>query len=285
MSSGRPRDWGREQPRRAPRYDAGPPGPPPSGQLRCPNCRQFAADTELACPACGFPFTCDISPVATTLQRSTMALWRVVLAITAFLFVLTSGVFYHSGYQEYHGLTQATVVKLDASAVAGEVPVIGPEVFVFRTQLALALVKQRAPELFWRFQDGAASVEFFSASSLDTGSGQAPLEHIGALAEPATGRIMVLTTTAFPSGTGELWDRDVFIYAGILVHELRHLELHNMGTAPGGWEEEALCEQAAYAALVKLQAPPALLARYEAYLANPTDARYQRWYDWYNNWE
>ena len=285
MSSGRPRGWAPQQSRPSPKYGAGPPWPPPPGQLRCPVCNQFAAEAEPVCPQCGFPFTCDLSPVSTMRHQSKMALWRIVLAITAFMFILTSAVFYRSGYQEYHGFTQDTVIKLAPASVADGVPVLGPAPFVYRTQLALALIKLRSPDVYWRMQDSATSIEFLSASSLDTGTGQAPLERIGALAEPATGRIMVLATTAFPSGTGELWDRDVFTYAGVLVHELRHLELHNMGRAPGGWEEEALCEEAAYEALSQLQAPPALLARYEAYLADPQAARYQHWYDWYKSWE
>jgi hypothetical protein len=249
-------------------------------------CRQFARDDDLVCAQCGFPFTCDLTPVNTPLRQAALAAWRSVLAVCALIFVLTSAVFYHSGYQEYQGLTQDVVTRLDPASVASEVVVTGPEAFTVRTQLALALLKSRAPDAYWRLEDSAAGIEFLSASYLNAGDGRkAPLERIGALAEPATGRIMVLPTTAFPSGTGELWDRDVYIYAGVLLHELRHLELHNMGRAPGGWQEEALCEQSAYETLLQMQAPPALLARYEAYLANPHAGRYQGWYNWYKNWE
>jgi hypothetical protein len=286
MLFGKPRLRREPKPDAPPQPPVPPPGPTPPGYVRCPLCQQFAGEAELVCPQCGFPFTCDLTPVDTLPRRAVQASWRIALAIASFIFAVTSGVFYRSGSQEYQGFTQDVVTRLSPASVAGEVAVEGPPAFVFRTQLALALLKQRAPDTYWRIEDSAAGIEFLAASYLETDAGKkAPLDNIGALAEPATGRIMVMATTAFPSGTGELWDRDVFTYAGVLVHELRHLELHAMGGAPGGWQEEALCEQAAYETLSHMQAPPGLLARYESYLADPQARRYQGWYNWYKNWE
>lgn len=261
-----------------------PPAPVP-GTIKCPVCRQRVDIAEPVCPECGFPFTCDLTPIDTPARAATMAAWRILLAIGAVLFLLTSGIFLHSGYQEYHGYTQAAIAHLEPLG-ANAIRIEGPPAFVQRTGLALALMELRAPDTYWRMQDSVTSIEFLSDSYLRTEEGRkVPLERIGALATPATGRVQVLPNVAFPSGLGELWDRDVYSYAGVLVHELRHIELHSAGRAPGGWEEEVLCEQAAYSVLTEMDAPLGVLARYQAYLAAPQAGRYQHWYDWYKYWE
>ncbi|MBN2083336.1 hypothetical protein JW859_14155 [bacterium] len=251
----------------------------------CPRCRQRVPVAGGTCPACGFPFICDVGEIETPAQIRRGQIWRVLLGLAAIIFLLTSGVFMQTGYDEYQGLTTAAVASTPPATDSG-IPIDGPPLFVSRTELALGLLKLRAPDFYWRMQDSVTSIEYLGPAWLEGPEGRRiSLENIGALAEPATGRVRVLYTTVFPSGMADLWDRDAFSYAGVLVHELRHIELHAMGRAPGGWEEEVLCEQAAYAALQQAQAPPAVLLRYEIYLDDPQARRYQHWYDWYQQWE
>jgi hypothetical protein len=237
------------------------------------------------CPYCGFPFVCDITPLDSGRLRARSMTWRTLLGLAAILFMLTSGIYYNGGYYEYQGLTTYVVDTLAPASDAG-FTIDGPPVFIMRTNLVLGLIEQRAPDVYWRIQDNITSIEYLGPAYLETEEGRRiSLEGIGALAETATGRVRVLYSTAFPSGPAELYDRDVFSYAGVLVHELRHIELHAMDRAPGGWEEEVLCEQAAYAALKQMSAPGGVLVRYETYLDNPRHKRYQHWYDWYKLWE
>jgi hypothetical protein len=165
------------------------------------------------------------------------------------------------------------------------IPVTGPEAFIQRTQLALGLLQQRAPDFYLRMRAAVTSIDYLDQYYLEAEDHNISLEGIGAVSTPATGQVQVLLNTAFPSGIDEYWDYDVFSYAGVLVHELRHIELHAMGTSTGGWQEEAECERAAYDAVKQMDAPGAILARYELYLAEPTSRRYQKWYDWYRQQE
>jgi hypothetical protein len=253
--------------------------------IACPRCRQHVPVSSGVCPACGFPFVCDTADYDTPALRLRSGTWRVLLGLAAIIFLLTSGVFLYTGYDEYHGLTTAVIANLTPVTDSG-ITIDGPGNFVTRTQLTLSLLKLRAPDFYWRIQDNVTSIEYLAPSYLETEEGRRiSLEGIGALAEPATGHVRVLYSTAFPSGPSELWDRDVFSYAGVLVHEMRHIELHAMGRAPGGWQEEVLCERAGYAALKLAQAPPGVLLQYEIYLENPRAKRYQPWYDWYKQWE
>jgi len=251
----------------------------------CPRCGNRVPIAGGTCPACGFPFICDIGEIATPALIRRGQIWRVLLGLAAIIFLLTSGVFMHTGYDEYQGLTTGVVASIPPATDSG-IPIEGPEVFVARTELALGLLKLRAPDFYWRMQDSVTSIEYLGPGWLEGPEGRRiSLENIGALAEPATGRVRVLYTTAFPSGMADLWDRDAFSYAGVLVHELRHIELHAMGQNPGGWQEEVLCEQAAYAAMQQALAPPVIQLKYEIYLDNPQAQRYQNWYDWYKQWE
>lgn len=251
----------------------------------CPRCGERVPISGGVCPECGFPFVCDTAEYAGAALRLRGGVWRVLLGLAAIIFLLTSGVFLYTGYDEYYGLTTAVISNL-TPAVDSDIAVDGPGNFVARTELVLGLLKQRAPDFYWRVQDSVTSIEYLAPSFLETEEGRKiSLEGIGALAEPATGRVRVLYSTAFPSGPAELWDRDVFSYAGVLVHELRHIELHAMGIAPGGWQEEVLCERAGYTALKLAQAPAGVLLHYEIYLDNPQAKRYQQWYDWYEQWE
>jgi len=254
-------------------------------QMVCPVCRKYAAVSDIVCPHCGFPFSCDLTPVDSRALRRRTAGWRYILGITAVLFWLVSAVFTQSGYLTYQGFTTEVVTRLNPDHNSG-IELEGPAQFIRRTELTLGLLKQRAPDFYWRMRDSVTTIEYLAPHYLETEEGRRiSLEGIGALAEPATGRVLVVAQTVFPSGPADLYDRDVFSYAGVLVHELRHIELHAMGLAPGGWQEEVLCEQAAYNAVRQASAPGAILAHYEMYLANPQHARYQNWYRWYEQWE
>jgi hypothetical protein len=253
--------------------------------IRCPRCDNHVALEPQTCERCGFPFICDTAPVDSARVQRRTTTWRTVLAIGVLIFWLTNVAFVAAGSEAYQGLTSGVVANLTADTSSG-IPISGPESFVKRTQLALGLLKSRAPQFYYRMQQGVTRIDFLSSDLIDEQSGQRiSLEGIGAVSTPSTGRVQVLVTTAFPSGLGELNDGDVFTYAGVLVHELRHIELHNSGSAPGGWEEEVLCEEAAYAAVKAMDAPGMILTRYELYLRNPHAKEFQSWYDWYNQFE
>lgn len=268
------------------RFEEERPGQPlaQSGPLvECPRCQASSALDGLVCAACGFPFICDISP---TKRRSAAPLpgWRRAVGLLLMLYMLLSGVSTIGSNSAYLGHTTGLAASLRPPADL-RVPIHGPEGFVRRTELALGLLSVRAPDFYRRIQQQVGRIEYHAEPFLLSDSGKRiSLEGIGAVAEPASGRVLVLLGTAFPSGKGEYWDADVFSYAGVLVHELRHIELHRDGTAPGGVEEEVLCEEAAFAALTQAGAPPGVMARYELYLANPRHRSYQRWYDWYKQW-
>jgi hypothetical protein len=218
------------------------------------------------------------------IERRTTA-WRTVLAVGVLLFWLSNAVFTAAGSDTYQGKSSAVVAHLVPDTTSG-IPISGPASFTRRTQLALGLLKQRAPQFYYRLTQGVTAIDFLDHALFDEHTGkQISLEGIGALSTPDTGRVQVLVSTAFPSGLDELNDGDVYTYAGILVHELRHIELHKASSAPGGWEEEVLCEQAAYAAEVAMDAPGSILTRYQMYLHNPHAKQFQPWYDWYKQFD
>jgi hypothetical protein len=251
----------------------------------CPRCSEQASTSDQTCPVCGFPFICDITPVDSAALRARTNTWRVLLGLAAILFLLTSGMFYHTGYYAYHGYTNELVTKLGPDHEHG-IAINGPPDYVYRTELALALLELRAPNFYFRVKQSVTSIDYLSKSFLMTEEGRKiRLEGIGGLANPATGRVQLAYTTVFPTGRVNYWDRDVFMLAGVLVHELRHIELHQLGLAPGGWYEEVLCETAAYDALKRMEAPGGVMQRYEMYLGDPQAKRYQSWYDWYKQWE
>jgi ribosomal protein L37E len=248
----------------------------------CPRCSHRAALEPLVCARCGFPFICDVGEVDAAAQRRRSVGWRTVLAAGALLFWISSAAAVISGRGDYMGQTTSVVMTLRPDTDSG-IPIAGPASFVTRTQLVLDLLEKRAPDFYFRVTEGITSIEFLDKTFLESEAGRSiTLEGIGAVSTPSTGRVQVLSSTAFPSGLGELVDADIFSYAGVLVHELRHIELHRSGQAPGGWEEEVLCEQAAYEAVKQLGAPGVVLARYELYLHNPHAKRYQDWYRWYD---
>jgi hypothetical protein len=256
--------------------------PTTSTSIICPRCNNRAELEPQVCGRCGFPFVCDTAPVdqARIARRTTT--WRTILAAGALLFWLTSAGIVVSGSEAYQGLSSNVAIGLSTTLDSG-IPVTGPQAFIARTNMALDLLHKRAPDYYYRMQQSVTSIDYLGEALIDERTGKRiTLEGIGALSTPSTGQVQVLVTTAFPSGLGELTDADVFSYAGVLIHELRHIELHRSGDAPGGWQEEVRCEEAAYAALLKMEAPGSILANYQMYLRNPHAERYQQWYDWYD---
>jgi hypothetical protein len=256
----------------------------PAAAVRCPRCGHSVPVGEFTCANCGFPMVCDLTPVDSPRLRVRGTSWRVLLGMAAILFWLVNAVFIYSGSAEYHGQLSTVAAQLTPDLDSG-IEIAGPGTFVLRTQLALGLLEERAPDYYFRLKDHIESIDYLAPSYLKTPEGKKiSLEGIGAMADPSTGEVMVLYNTAFPRGAEQLTDYCVFSYAGVLIHEMRHIELHASGVAPGGWREEEMCEQAAYSALKKMGAPGGVLVRYDMYLADPQASRYQQWYDWYNQW-
>jgi hypothetical protein len=207
-----------------------------------------------------------------------------VLAVMAVVMLLSTGGLYRDGVSEYQGYTFSLVSSLQPAKDSG-IPIGGSAAFTDRTELALGLIKQRTPGFYWRLQENVAQIDYLSAERLNSPAGrQLRMEGIGAISTPLHRTVSVLPITAFPDG-GEANDRALFTYAATLVHELRHIELHWSGQAPGGWEEEVLCEQAALAFLEQAEAPPALITDKQLYLSDPLAPRYQHWYDWYKQFD
>jgi hypothetical protein len=253
-------------------------------QGHCPLCKSFVSFDEPVCPDCGFPFSCDIAVYEKPSRAYVRPLMRVLAALIVVLFSFTNGSLIDSGYAAYHGQTHEIVARLAADHDSG-IPISGPPDFVHRTKLVLALLELRAPDFYWRVQDSVRAIGYFDRQSMFSDGQKIDLSGIGAMAEPASGNVTIMSDAAYPSGRTQLYDGDLFSFAGTLIHELRHIELHAQQIAPGGWEEEMLCEQAAYDACLMMQAPPGVLARYQVYLADPQHRRYKHWYDWYDQFD
>jgi hypothetical protein len=257
--------------------------PPLLETLTCPNCDAAAPVAAASCPNCGFPFSCDLTLPSPQQKHRTEA-WRVALAAVALISFLITGGLYRDNVSEYQGLTYKLVASL-APATDSGIPIAGNEAFVGRTSLALALLEQRTPEFYWRMQKSVAKIEYLSPEILRGPLGRAiKLEGIGAVATPSQRLVQVMPTTAFPDGN-DAHDRAIFNYAATLVHELRHIELHWNGQSMGGWQEEVECEQAALSFLKQAGGPTSLIADKQLYLSEPTSRRYQRWYDWYKQFD
>lgn len=253
--------------------------------ITCPFCEECTPATANVCRKCGFPFSCDISEYGQSTGRRVMGeTWKILVLIAVVAFTLTGGAFFNTSIESYHGLTATLVGRMTPEKDSG-IPIVGPPEFVYRTEMALALLESRADDYYFRMQQYVTEIQYFDGNSLEYGDKSIPLDGIGAVSTPATGHVLVLPNTAFNSGFHNLYDRDVFVYAGVLVHELRHIELHAFNQAPGGWEEEKLCEEAAYAAIKQMDAPGGVKANYQMYLYNPQANRYQHWYDWYKNFD
>jgi len=259
---------------------------PASELLSCPRCLQEVPLLRTACQYCGLPFICDTAPLKVPGRAAAPALplWRSILGLATLIFMLTNALSVAGSTSEYAGQTTKVIPSLSAPA-DNRIQIEGPQAFVARTENALSLLEKRAPDFHLRMQRSVERIGYMEKPVLYNAEGRRiSMEGIGAVSHPAQRSVEVLLSTAFPSGIDEYWDFDVFSYAGVLVHELRHIELHEEGSSPGGVEEEVLCEEAAYAAMQQAGAPGGVLARYELYLSNPHAGRYQRWYDWYKQW-
>jgi len=253
--------------------------------ITCPACEQPTPVGGYSCRSCGFPLVCDLTPVSKESYRARLLPWRHALGLAAMLFWLVSAIVVTPGYDTYNGYTTQVVAQLAPWTPSG-ITIDGPSMFTERTQLALGLLRERAPDYAYRMRDAVREIRYLAPAYLEGPQGRkVSLEGIGAVAEPADRLVMVMAVSAFPSGTDQLYDRDAFSYAGILVHELRHIELDRAGLGPGGGEEELLCEQAAYDCLRQMGAPPGLLQRYELYFRNPYAGQYQKWYKWSQQFE
>ena len=253
--------------------------------ITCPFCEERTPAVANVCRKCGFPFSCDIGEISPSpISKAVGLTWKVLLMVAIVAFALTGGMFFNNSVESYHGLTGTLIGRLSPERDSS-IPIDGPQDFVYRTEMALALLEKRAPHYYFRMRDYVTEIQYYDESTLEIGGKDVSLSGIGALSTPSTGHVLVLPNTAYNSGLGTYYDRDVFIYAGVLVHELRHIELHAFNQAPGGWEEEELCEQAAYSAIKQMDAPGGVRANYEMYLINPQANRYQHWYDWYRNFD
>ncbi len=254
-------------------------------RMACPQCESLQGTAQNVCANCGYPFVCALDQRFEEVRQEKRLRgrerWRLVLGLVTLIFVLTNGILVAGSSAKYDGHDTSVIASIRPAPTSVEI--IGPDLFVNRTRLTLGLLQARAPAYYHRIEKEVATIEYLPAHVLAQDNGETlNLEGIGALAMPEQRRVMVLVDTAFPSGMDELWDRDVFIYAGILVHELRHIELHYNGVKLETVAEEIACEEAAYDALKAAQAPGGVLARYDLYFANPNAKRYQRWYDWYD---
>lgn len=264
--------------------DPAAPARPAMDLIHCPQCSEYAPIEGPACPHCGFPFSCELAGPRREARSKQLEWWRMVLGLGAMVMLLATGGLYQDGISDYHGYTFKLVSQLQPVEDSG-IPILGLESFIQRTELALSLLEQRAPEFYWRIQENVSQIDYLSPERLNSPEGkQIHMEGIGAVANPARRTVSILPTTAFPDGA-EANDRALYNYAATLVHELRHIELHASGQAPGGWQEEVLCEEAALAFLIRAEAPQALIADKQVYLANPQAQRYQRWYDWYKQFD
>ncbi len=251
----------------------------------CPVCEDQTSLSGFSCAHCGFPLVCDITPQPAVHPARRWRSLRQYLGVIAALLWLLGSTLLTPGNEAYGGLTTEVASQITPAFTSG-IEISGPQQFLERTQLVLGLLQQRAPDAYYRMRESVVRIAYMNKSYLDGPAGRkVNLEGIGAVATPEQQLVQVLYVTAFPSGVEHLYDRDLFLYAGVLVHELRHIELHQMGTAPGGWQEEVLCEQAAYDVLKHMGAPQGVLLNYELYFRDPLARTYQRWYKWYDQWE
>jgi hypothetical protein len=255
------------------------------GLIVCPACDARTGVSGYTCAQCGFPLVCDIAPTPAQRPAQRWRTFRQYLGVAAALLWLLGSTLLLQGNDAFNGLTTDAVNQIHPATSSG-IEISGPQQYVERTQLALGLLQSRAPDYYFRMRESVVRIDYLNRSFLEGPAGRKiKLEGIGAVSTPEQRLVQVLYITAFPSGVENLYDRDVFLYAGVLVHELRHIELHQMGAAPGGWQEEVLCEKAAYDALQHMGAPQGVLLRYELYFRDPLARSYQRWYKWYDQFE
>ena len=208
---------------------------------------------------------------------------RPVLFALLVAFIVADLLYYfaQSYANDYFGFTTKAVASLSPMADASPIVLSGPDDFRLRTRFALAILAKRAPTYWERLRAVVADIdELPEAKTAVLGGERLNIEAVGALSEWPERDVFVKRSTAFNDGRA-LYDRDVFLYASTLVHEMRHLELARDGGGPGGVEEEVICERDALLSLQMMGASQELIDEKIEYLSNPTAARYRKWYDWY----
>jgi hypothetical protein len=243
--------------------------------MRCPNCQRTVIVRDMMCPRCGFPFYWELADAPPVIHEHPLSIFTrvgLVAAMLAFIMYFTVG-----SVTQQEGYTTVAIKQLVAAGLpVVPIPVTGDKDFQMRTQLALALLKQRAPSYYSRFLNEVKGIDYVP-KGIPTKSWRA----VAAFTDDVTKRVYVRIPAVYSSGFGELFDRDVFYYASVLVHEMRHLELARVGLSVGGLAEEYECEETAYAALKRMDAPKPLLIELQRFLDNPGDQRYKQWLQFY----
>jgi|GEM_PF-1292904 len=252
---------------------------------RCPYCRRTVLVKNLICPHCGFSFAWDLAPLHGRAEpfslKSFLTRVGVVIGVLAFTIYFTLAFF---NYGE--GFTTEVISELvQAGVPPAPMPVRGEPDFVGRVELAMALLHARAPGYYKRVTREVTSIDLIPKGAIEFDGHVIRLTGVAAYMEPATGHVGVRIPGAYYSGLGLLYDRDVFYLAGVLVHEARHRELARVGLNVGGPAEEYECEQTAYDALRRMDAPLSLLRSLQQFLANPNHPRYAAWERYYEQFD
>lgn len=252
---------------------------------RCPYCRRTSLIQNLICPRCGFSFAWDLASLRGAEKpfslKSLLARIGVVIGVLAFTIYFTLSFF---NYGE--GFTTEVIYELTQAGVPpAPMPVKGEGDFVSRVELALALLHSRAPSYYDRVSREVTSIELMPKGAIEFDGRIIRLTGVAAYIDSATGHVGVRIPGAYLSGLGLLYDRDIFYLAGVLVHEARHRELARVGLNVGGPAEEYECEQTAYDALRRMDAPISLLRSLQQFLANPNHPRYAAWEQYYEQFD
>jgi hypothetical protein len=238
---------------------------------RCPYCQRTVLVRDLICPRCGFPFYWELADVPPPIREHPLSIFTraaLMAAMLAFIIYFTVG-----SVTQQEGYTTVAIKQLIELGLAQvPIPVVGDQDFQTRTQLALALLHQRAPSYYDRFMRDVKGITY-----VPKGNPTKSWRSIAAFTDSETKIVFVRIPAVYSSGFGELFDRDVFYYASVLVHEMRHLELARVGLNVGGLAEERECEETVYDALKRMDAPKPLLIELERFLNNPDDPRYKQW--------
>jgi len=251
---------------------------------RCPNCGKFALIQHDICTRCGFSMVWDPYPPP---GEKPYPLPHMLVRVAAFLGALAF-VLYFTLYtfSTFEGYSRETIAQLEKTGlVAAPMPVNGPADVVLRVELALTLLHNRAPQYYGRVAAQVASINFVPEGKLAFEGSTLRLTGIAAYTDPSTGDVSLRVPAAYLTGPGELYDRDIFYLAGVLVHEMRHCELARAGLSVGGAAEEYECESTAYQMLKGVGAPRALLQSLEQFLLNPHHPRYRAWERFYGQYE
>jgi hypothetical protein len=251
---------------------------------RCPNCGKFALIQHDICTRCGFSMVWDPYPPP---GEKPYPLPHMLVRVAAFLGALAF-VLYFTLYtfSTFEGYSRETIAQLEKTGlVAAPMPVDGPADVVLRVELALTLLHNRAPQYYGRVAAQVASINFVPEGKLAFEGRTLRLTGIAAYTDPSTGDVSLRVPAAYLTGPGELYDRDIFYLAGVLVHEMRHCELARAGLSVGGAAEEYECESTAYQMLKGVGAPRALLQSLEQFLLNPHHPRYRAWERFYGQYE